>query len=94
MSAPWFIASTAPLDPALPAFCETAPAEGLGSGGDGFFSWASFGYGWELSGDTEFLDKAAAMAGAPDALTGLLARLANGNTNIETVAALLAALQQ
>jgi hypothetical protein len=94
MKAPWFLAATAPKEVSQPAYCDGPPPEGVGSGGDGFFSWASFGYGYERTGDNEFLDKAAQMSGNPDLLTGLLAKLNNENCNIETISALLALLQE
>jgi len=94
LKAPWFIASTAPLDKSQLPFCDQPPPDGAGSGGDTFFSWASFGYGWELTGDPQFLEKATAMSGGSDPLSGLLYRLKNGNTNLESAAAVLAALQQ
>jgi hypothetical protein len=94
MKAPWFLAATAPVDLAQAAYCDEPPPEGVGSGGDGFFSWASFGYGYERTGNSEFLDKAALMSGNPDLLTGVIAKLNNENTNIETIAALLALLQE
>jgi hypothetical protein len=65
----------------------------VGSGGEAFFSWASFGYGFELTRDAEFLQKLAAMGGKSDPLQALLAKLANENCNIETIAAVLAMLQ-
>jgi hypothetical protein len=93
MNAPWFIVATAPLDWAKPSFCGGPAPNGQGSGGDGFFSWASFGYGYELSGDYEFLDKATAMSGGGNLLGNLIYLINKGNTNVETTAALLAVLQ-
>jgi len=93
MQAPWFLAATAPLDLSQPSFCEGPPPGGVGNGPDGFFSWASFGYGYELSGDWEFLDKATAMSGGGNLLSNLIYVLNKGYTNVETAAALLALLQ-
>ena len=61
----------------------TIPIITISGGGDTFFSWASFGYGWELTGDPQFLEKATAMSGGSDPLSGLIYRLKNGNTNLE-----------
>ena len=91
---PWFLAATAPLDHTAPSFCDGPPPDGVGNGIDTFFSWASFGYGWELTGEAEFLDKMAAMSGGSAALPGLLNQLAVGHTTIEMAAAVLAALQE
>ena len=101
MQAPWYLAATAPLDLSLASFCQAAPAppSSLNSGGDGFFSWASFGYGYELTGDAEFIEKLTAMSdnglynGGSNLLTNLINQVNKGSTNVETVAALLAMLQ-
>ena len=93
MKAPWFLAATAPLDLSQPAYCTSPPPNGVGSGGEAFFSWASFGYGFELTRNAQFLQKMAAMGGKSDPLQALLAKLANENCNIETIAAVLAMLQ-
>lgn len=94
MKAPWFLAATAPLDPDQPAFCSGPPPNGVGSGAEAFFSWASFGYGFELTRNPVLMQKMAAMGGSAYPLQGLLAKLANENCNIETIAAVLAMLQQ
>jgi hypothetical protein len=94
LEGPWFIAATGQLDPSLPAFCGQPPPEGVGFGIDTFFSWASFGYAWESDADGELLDKAAAMADSPDALSGLVQFVKQGKANVETTAAALAAFQQ
>jgi hypothetical protein len=95
MHAPWYLAATAPLDLSQASFCQTAPAppSSLNSGADGFFSWASFGYGYELTGNEEFLQKATAMSGGGNLLSNLIYRINKGNANVETCAALLALLQ-
>jgi hypothetical protein len=93
MHTPWFIAATAPMDLAQPSFCEAPPPNGVGSGGDGVFSWASFGYGYELTGDAEFLEKVTAMSGGGNLLSNLIYRINKGNTSIEVCAALVAMLQ-
>jgi len=90
---PWYIAATAPLDPTKTAYCSVPAPDAVGAGIETFFSWASFGYGWELSHDPDFLVKAARMSGGSDALSGLIHSLQKGTANIETTAAVLAAWQ-
>jgi hypothetical protein len=93
MKSPWFLAATAPLDLSKPAYCTSPPPNGVGSGGEAFFSWASFGYAFEVTRNPELLQKMALMGGKSTALSALLAKLANENCNIETISAVLATLQ-
>jgi hypothetical protein len=93
LQAPWFIAATAPKDPTQPAYCEAPPPNGVGYGPDGYFSWASFGYGYEATGEAEFLDKAAAMSGGGNLYQNLLYLVHKGTTSVESAAALIALLQ-
>lgn len=89
-NAPWFnVAVTSLGTPYLP-FCSSLPSGGAGGGGDSYQSWCSFAYGWELTGDPLFLQRATAMAGGGNLLQNLLD---DGVDNIQNRAALLAILQ-
>lgn len=71
-------------------FCNFVPAGGTMNGADKYQTWSSFAYGYELTGDTTFLDRASDMINNPN----LLGQLENeGLTYIEQRAALLAMLQ-
>ncbi|MDH4053567.1 MAG: hypothetical protein OEU93_18520, partial [Rubrivivax sp.] len=90
MNAPWWaLAVTEKAEPYKP-FCSGVPGNGAGGGGDNYQSWCTFAYGWELTGDVTFLQRAAAMAGGGS----LLGNLQNGGVdNIQNKAALMATLQ-
>jgi hypothetical protein len=61
---PWAIVAVGPLDITQPLFCTTLPANGTSSGGDGYQTWSSFAYGYLLTGDTMFLQRALEMDGS------------------------------
>jgi hypothetical protein len=87
---PWGQLAVAPLNPQLPPFCTTIPPEGTSAGVDKFQVWSTFAYGYELTGDPIFLDKALLMAGGNDLLTSLK----NSNySNLENRAALISLMQ-
>jgi len=87
---PWGQLAVAPLSLQLPPFCGFIPPSGTSSGVDKFQVWSSFAYGYQLTGDPIFLDKALMMAGGNNLLTSLK----NGNySNLENRAALLSLMQ-
>jgi hypothetical protein len=94
---PWRYTGVGPLDPGKPRWCSRAemPADAWTAGDrETFQDWCSFAYGHLVTGDPEFLDKAALQIGAPD-FAGLVARLeGSGLQNLENRAALLALVQR
>ncbi|HTF87095.1 MAG TPA: hypothetical protein VK843_01715 [Planctomycetota bacterium] len=87
---PWAQLAVAPLSLLGLPFCNLIPPLGTSAGVDKFQVWSSFAYGYELTGDQIFLDKALMMAGG----TNLLTTLENSNyTNMENRAALIALVQ-
>jgi hypothetical protein len=89
-NAPWFNLAVTSLGPTYVPFCVSLPSGGADGGGDNYQSWCSFAYGYELTGDTLFLQRAAAMSGGGN----LLLNLQNGGVeNLQNKAALLATLQ-
>jgi hypothetical protein len=89
-NAPWWALAVTQLAPSYQPFCTSLPPGGADGGGDNYQSWCTFAYGWQLTGDPLFLQRAAAMAGGGNLLQNLL----NGGVdNIQNKAALLATLQ-
>jgi hypothetical protein len=89
-NAPWFNLAVTSLGPTYLPFCASLPTGGADGGGDNYQSWCSFAYGWELTGDPLFLQRATAMSGGGN----LLQNLQNGGVdNLQNKAALLATLQ-
>lgn len=88
-SAPSRYVAVGPLDEDLPPWCGFVPPDGQDPLVDGFQPPSSLAYGYEMTGDPEFLNKAEQMVGAPllDALHGA------GTDNIYNRAALLALAQ-
>lgn len=90
LHAPWSHLAVGPLDVNLAPYCGSVPAGGAGNGGDGFQTPSSFAYGYELTGDPTFLNKAQEMLGGPNLLNALKGQ---GFNNLENKAALIATLQ-
>lgn len=90
LNAPWSHLAVGPLDGNLPPYCGSVPAGGAGNGGDPFQTPSSFAYGYELTGDPTFLNKAQAMIGGPNLLNAIKGQ---GFNNLENRAALIATLQ-
>ncbi len=88
--APYFQTAVGPLDLNAPVFCNYLPPDGYSDQYDLYQLWSSLGYGWELSNDVIFLQKAETLIGGTQLLPTLLA---DGTKQIETRAALLATLQ-
>jgi hypothetical protein len=91
---PWQMSAVGPLDPGLPLYCNLSqlPVGGWTPGAyETFQNWSILGYAYQLTGDTEFLDRAALQIGGTSDLLSALE--ANGLNNIENKAGLLAILQ-
>jgi hypothetical protein len=90
---PWRYTAVGPKDVNLPIWCSRGqmPADAVTTGDyDTFQDWSSFAYGFELTGDPIFLERALVQTGGTDLLT----RLRNERTNnLENRSALLALLQ-
>ena len=89
---PWMKAAVGPLDVNQPIWCSWTqmPGDSYVPYYDTFQNWTSFAYGYEVGGDTTFLDFASTQAWNND----LLAQLeADGLSNIENKACLLALMQ-
>ena len=86
---PWSVFAVGPLDVNLPLFCTVLPlSQGTDGGADKYQTWSSFGYGFELTGDPLFLQRAFEMAGGQN---DLLWELQHDNyTYIENRAAIFA----
>lgn len=63
-NAPWFYVAVGPYNLTLPAFCSNFPDDGF-LDVDAYQTWSSFAYGYELTADPLFLQRAAAMLGQP-----------------------------
>lgn len=91
---PWRYAAVGPKMVSLPVWCRRSdmPGDAVTAGDyETFQDWSSFAYGFELTGDPIFLERA--LVQFPFA-TNLLARMRNeGTENIENRAPLLALLQ-
>ncbi|MCE9595744.1 MAG: hypothetical protein K8S98_16265 [Planctomycetes bacterium] len=85
---PWTVTAVAPLSGGTP-FCGSLPPNGDSGKPDKYYTWSSFAYGYELTGDPQFIDLAEVMIGG-----NLLAILeGQGYTTLENRAALLALVQ-
>lgn len=89
-NAPWFLLAVTPKDLSQPAYCGTLPQGGSGNGPDEFQTWSSFAYGYELTGDPIFLQRAQEMSFSNDLLAAIMN---DGLDNMVNKAALLAILQ-
>jgi hypothetical protein len=88
--APMAMVAVAPLDITQPPFCGSIPPGGSGNGGDKFQTPSSFAYGFEITGDQTFINRASEMF----ATTSLLHTLtSSGMYLVENKIALIAALQ-
>ena len=89
-SGPWSHLAVAPLDPLLAPYCGSLPSGGSGNGPDKYQTWTSFAYGYELTGDPIFLQRATEMSGKPDLWSGIKAE---GFGKLENMAGLIAVMQ-
>ncbi len=91
---PWRYAAVGPREVALPVWCRRSdmPGNAVTTGDyETFQDWSSFAYGFELTGDPIFLERALVQF-SPS--TSLLTRLRNeGTDNIENWSPLLALMQ-
>ena len=71
-------------------YCGSVPAGGLGGGTDSYQTWNSFAYGFEITGDPLFLQRATDMTGTSNLLNWLMGETFKNRWNR---AALLALLQ-
>jgi len=94
-SGPWRYTGIGPLDISQPIWCSRSqmPGNAWSAGDtDTYQDWSSFAYGYELTGDPLFLDKA--MQQMPFSPTLLFGMLNEGTDNVENRAALLALVQR
>jgi hypothetical protein len=91
--APWSKLAVGDGDPSHPPFCDAVPPDAYADGGDSYQCWNSFAWGFDLTQEPIFLERAAEMAhtGTAPLITTLRAA---GLDNIENRAALLALLQE
>ncbi len=92
LKGPMNLYAVGPTDIALPVFCTASqqPADGKIDSINTYQTWSALGYGYRLTGDTLFLERAQEMAGKElyGAVTG------PGTANLGNRAALLAVVQQ
>jgi hypothetical protein len=62
LNGPWSICAVGPVNIQLPLYCTSLPAGGTDGITDEFQTWSSFAYGYELTGDPLFLERAMDMA--------------------------------
>jgi hypothetical protein len=86
---PWAMIATGSFDMTQPPFCSYFPPDGTYGYTDHYQVWNSFAYGYELTGDQRFIQKAEEMLGG-DLYTVMQA---GGLSNIQNGAALLALAQ-
>jgi hypothetical protein len=92
-SGPWRYTGIGPLNPSLPVWCSASqmPSDAWSAGDiEAFQDWSSFAYGYELTGDSLFLEFALRQIGGTDLLNRLRS---DGLENIENRAPLLALAQ-
>jgi hypothetical protein len=72
-NAPWSVLAVGPLDILQPLYCTSLPSGGTDGIVDRYQTPSSFAYGWELTGDPLFLDRAIDMQGVtfPDLYTAM-----------------------
>ena len=87
---PWNYLAVGPKDKGQGTYCGGIPSGGGGNGADKFQVWSSFAYGYELTQDSRFLDRAAEALGGGDLHALVHASYLN---NLENKAALLALVQ-
>lgn len=61
--APWSLIGVGPGDSTQPLFCSFIPPDGNAGFTDAYQCWSSFAYGYEVTGDAQFLLKAQEMLG-------------------------------
>lgn len=84
---PWNHVAIGPVNMSQPMFCSSLPSANAAAGGyDKFQTWCTMAYGYELTGDTLFLQRAMQMSG-PQFLT-FKAAVQSGFTNLENKTAL------
>ena len=82
------IAATSP-------FCGSVPGDGFGNGPDKFQIWSSFAYGYELTGDTTFIQRAKEAMGIGGGAMKLTQKFVKeGFSNLENRAALISLAQE
>jgi hypothetical protein len=88
------ITALGPVDITLPVWCSFAqmPSGSWSPYNEGYQNWSSFAYGYELTGDTAFLDRADGQTGSSAALFTQMMNY--GTNNLENRAALLALVQR
>ncbi|HVS09066.1 MAG TPA: hypothetical protein VMS76_04260 [Planctomycetota bacterium] len=87
---PWSHLAVGPVDPQLAPFCGYLPPGGAANGTDKSQTWSSFAYGYELTGDTTYLQRALEMAGGSSLLPAVQAFKYD---RLDKMAALLALAQ-
>jgi len=75
-------------------FCGSIPGDGYANGPDKFQIWSSFAYGFELTGDTTFVQRAREAAGAWGTTKLTQKFQSDGFKNLENRAALIALAQE
>jgi hypothetical protein len=83
---PWSHLAVAPLNGNLKPYCGSLPPGGAGNGVDKYQTWSSFAYGYQLTGDPQFLARALEMSGGANLYNSLKATNLN---NVENKFALL-----
>lgn len=91
--APWTYTAVAPIPGEEGIWCDASqiPANGYAPSYENYQNWSSFAYGYEVSGNSAFLDKAQIQAGGGDLLPSLLNA---GTNNLGNRAALIAMMQR
>ena len=87
---PWSHLAVGPVDPLLAPYCGFLPPGGASNGTDKSQTWSSFAYGYELSGDPIYLQRALEMAGGSNLLPAVQAFKYD---RLDKMAALLALAQ-
>lgn len=87
---PYFAVAVSDTDLSIPPYCGSVPEGGAGMGIDPYLSWSSLAYGYQITGDQEFLDKGSLMGNNGDLLVYLQGQ---GTSNLVNQSALLALLQ-
>ncbi len=92
LKGPMSLYAVGPVEISAPVFCTWAqqPADGKGTMINNFQTWSAFGYGYQVTGDPFFLQRAAEMAGS-DLLSFLHGA---GTANLENRAGVLAVVQR
>jgi hypothetical protein len=91
---PRALMAVGPFDGNAPPFCTYVPPDGTYDFADHYQIWCSFAYGYSLTGDPIFLQRATQAAGGGDLLQSLMAEsLDSILTNIPNQVALLALMQ-